>query len=215
VTAPLLLYGTALRRAAAGTPARIDLVPQVRVGPVRSLDAAAWSQLRPGDLGLLRRCRGATLDVGCGPGRLAAELARRGQDALGVDISPEAVRQTRRRGAAAVHGCVFGPLPREGGWRAVLLADGNVGIGGDPQRLLRRCADLLHPRGVVLVEVEPPGVRSWQAQVVLRHGDRTSAAFPWAGVGADDVADLARRSSLRVRLLWTEAGRWFADLSPR
>jgi hypothetical protein len=67
----------------------------------------------------------------------------------------------------------------------------------------------------VLVEVEPPGVRSWQAEVVLRHGERSSVAFPWAGVGADDVADLARRSTLHVRLLWTEAERWFADLSPR
>jgi SAM-dependent methyltransferase len=212
----LALYGAALRQAAGGSSAPFDLVPVQRgpARPVRLLDAAAWSDLRPGDRGLLGRCRGATLDVGCGPGRLAAELARRGQDALGVDISPEAVRQTRRRGAAAVRGCVFGPLPREGGWRAVLLADGNIGIGGDPQRLLRRCADLVHRRGVVLVEVEPPGVRSWQAEVVLRLGGRTSAAFPWAGVGAHDVADLARRSALRVRRLWTEADRWFADLSP-
>jgi len=213
VTAPLLVYGAALRAAAAGSPAPFDLVP-VPTGHVRSLDATAWSVLRPGDRELLDRCRGATLDVGCGPGRFAAELARRGKDALGVDISPEAVRQARRRGAAAVRGCVFGPLPREGGWRAVLLADGNIGIGGDPVRLLRRCADLVHRRGVVLVEVEPPGARSWQAEVVLRQGGRTSAAFPWAAVGAHDVADLARRSALRVRRLWTEADRWFADLSP-
>jgi SAM-dependent methyltransferase len=213
----LLLYGTALRRAAAGSPARLDMVPVPRVcsGAMRSVDAAYWSRLRAGDRGLLNWCRGTTLDVGCGPGRLAAELARRGQDALGVDISPEAVRQTRRRGAAALHGCVFGPLPREGGWCAVLLADGNIGIGGDPQRLLRRCADLVHRRGAVLVEIEAPGVGSWQAEVVLRQGDRSSAAFPWAGVGADDVADLARRSTLRVRRLWTEADRWFAHLSPR
>jgi len=214
VTAPLLVYGAALRQAAAGSSARFDLVP-VLTGRPRSVGAADWSVLRPGDRELLDRCRGATLDVGCGPGRFAAELARRGQDALGVDICPEAVRQARRRGATAVHGCVFGPLPREGGWRAVLLVDGNIGIGGDPVRLLRRCADLIHRRGVVLVELEPPGARSWQAQVVLHQGGRTSAAFPWASVGAHDVADLARRSALRVRRLWTEADRWFADLSPR
>jgi SAM-dependent methyltransferase len=209
---PLAVYGAALRRAARGEPAPLNLVAPPWTA--LTLDAAVWSGgLRPGDRGLLRRCHGATLDVGCGPGRLAGALARRGQVTLGVDISAEAVRQARRRGAAAVHACVFGPLPGEGGWRAILLADGNIGIGGDPARLLRRCADLLGPRGSILVEVEPPGVPSWQAEVRLRHDGCSSDAFPWAGVGVQDVAGLAGRSALRVRLLWTEAGRWFADLT--
>ena len=51
------------------------------------------------------------------------------------------------------------------------------------------------------------------SEVVLRHRDRESAAFPWASVGAHDVAEVARRSALRVRKLWTEADRWFADLA--
>jgi SAM-dependent methyltransferase len=210
---PLALYGAALRRAADGQAAPLDLV---RVGGewTGSVDAGNWSGgLRPGDRALLRRCRGATLDVGCGPGRLASALTRNGQVALGVDISAEAVRQTRVRGASAVRGCVFEPLPGEGRWRTVLLADGNIGIGGDPERLLRRCAALLHGRGVVLVEVQPPGVSSWRAEVVLRHRGRESAAFPWASVSAADVAGLAQGSALRIRHLWTEAGRWFANLT--
>jgi SAM-dependent methyltransferase len=215
VTAPLALYGAALRLAARGSSVPLQLVPSLDAGPRQVVDAADWSGgLRPGDSAMLDRCRGATLDVGCGPGRLAAALARRGQVALGVDISAEAVRQTRRRGAVAIRGCVFGPLPREGAWRTILLADGNIGIGGDPHRLLRRCAGLVRDRGAVLIEVEPPGVTSWRAEVVLRHGGRESAAFPWAGVGADDVAGLARRCSLRVRRMWTEADRWFTDLTP-
>jgi SAM-dependent methyltransferase len=214
MTSPLSVYGAALRRAAGGGPALLDLVPSSG-GPVQILDAARWSGgLRPGDPALLNRCRGTTLDIGCGPGRLAAGLARRGQVALGVDICPEAVRLTRRRGAAAVRGSVFGPLPGEGRWGAILLADGNIGIGGDPARLLRRCAGLLRARGVVLVEVRPPGEPSWEADVVLRHRGRESAPFPWANVGAQDVTDLAGRCALRVRRLWTEAGRWFVDLTP-
>ena len=213
MTAPLALYGDALRRAADGRRAPLDLVRIDGIGAT-ALDAADWSGgLRPGDHALLRRCRGATLDIGCGPGRLAAALARGGRIALGVDISAEAVRQTRRRGAEAMRGCVFDPLPGEGGWRTILLADGNIGIGGDPERLLSRCRALLHHRGAVLVEVAPPGVASWRSDVVLRHRDRESVAFPWASVGAHDVAEVARRSALRVRNLWTEADRWFADLA--
>ena len=48
---------------------------------------------------------------------------------------------------------VFDRLPGERRWGTVLLLDGNIGIGGDPVRLLRRCADLVRPRGQVLAEV--------------------------------------------------------------
>ena len=100
VTAPLALYGAALRRAAGGSSAPLDLVRSSAARPGGRLDAAAWSATcARATAALLDRCRGATLDVGCGPGRLAAALRAPGSRALGVDISPEAVRQTRRRGA--------------------------------------------------------------------------------------------------------------------
>src|SRR5439155_8036 len=87
---------------------------------------------RPGDGGLLARCSGPTLDVGCGPGRLVAALAAAGLPTLGVDISAEAVRQARRRGAPAQRTCVFTPIAGEGAWQHLLLADGNIGIGRCP-----------------------------------------------------------------------------------
>ncbi|PZS38702.1 MAG: SAM-dependent methyltransferase, partial [Pseudonocardiales bacterium] len=66
------------------------------------------------DVWLLNRCTGPTVDVGCGPGRLVAELAGRGVPALGVDCSPLAVRQCHSRGAAVLHRDVFATLPGEG-----------------------------------------------------------------------------------------------------
>ena len=86
------------------------------------------------DASLLGHCRGATLDIGCGPGRLVARLSRLGHVALGIDVVPEAVRQARERGAAAIVRDVFDPVPGEGRWDTALLADGNIGIGGDPVR---------------------------------------------------------------------------------
>jgi SAM-dependent methyltransferase len=210
---PLAVYGAVLRRAAAGSQAGVALV-DAEGESLAWLDASLWvGELIPGDDGLLERCTGPVLDVGCGPGRLTAALRRAGVAALGVDVSPEAVRQAHRRGATALRADVFDPLPAEGEWRSILLADGNIGIGGDPARLLRRCAGLLDRAGTVLAELRPPGERGWRANVALRDATRQSTAFPWASVAAHEIRDVAGRAAFDVGRLWTEAGRWFAQLT--
>lgn len=210
----LAVYAAALRRAAAGQDTSLDVLDPTGAA-LTSVDASVWSGgLVPGDTSLLARCCGPTLDVGCGTGRLVAALHRAGRAVLGVDVSPEAVRQARRRGVWVIRADVFEPLPGEGQWRTVLLADGNIGIGGDPPRLLRRCAALLGTGGAVLVELRAPGEPGWSGEVVLRDDVRRSTPFPWAVVSADEVGELAERSGLDVRREWTEAGRWFAALTP-
>ncbi|MEV6971575.1 SAM-dependent methyltransferase, partial [Hamadaea sp. NPDC051192] len=146
------------------------------------------------------------------PGRLAAALGATGIAALGIDVSPTAVRLARRRGATAVHADVFGPVPGAGTWGHALLIDGNIGIGGDPARLLRRCAELTGSTGTVLVETDPPGTTCWSGPVVLHDGDRESTPFPWALVAADRLGVPAAEAGLRVHETWHEEGRWFACL---
>ncbi|MET8856009.1 methyltransferase domain-containing protein [Streptomyces sp. NPDC004579] len=104
------------------------------------------------DLQVLAYCEGSVLDVGCGPGRLVAELAARGRPSLGIDVSEAAVARTVRLGGRALHRSVFEPLPGEGRWGTALLVDGNIGIGGDPAALLRRTAELLAPGGLLISE---------------------------------------------------------------
>jgi SAM-dependent methyltransferase len=94
---------------------------------------------------LLARCRGSVLDIGCGPGRLVAGAARAGEPVLGVDVSPAAVARTKGTGAPVLCRSVFDRLPGEGRWGTALLADGNIGIGGDPGALLHRVRQLLAP----------------------------------------------------------------------
>jgi SAM-dependent methyltransferase len=148
---------------------------------------------------LLDRCIGPTVDLGCGPGRLVAELAGRGVPALGVDCSHRAVRQCHSRGAPVLHRDVFAPLPGEGRWHHVLLADGNIGIGGDPVRLLHRCAALLRPDGTMLVEAEYPGAGLWRGAARLQvAGAATGPWFPWAVAGVQALAVLAAQIGLRV-----------------
>ena len=166
-----------------------------------------------GDEVLLDACSGPTLDIGCGPGRLTAALAGRGVVALGVDSSRTAVRLTRQRGGMALHRNVFDRVPGEGRWRHALLADGNIGIGGDPVALLRRLGELLAPDGDVLVELEPPGRGLRHDRVRLRPGRADVAWFTWAWVGADAIGDVAGRAALRVGWTVRRGHRWFARLA--
>ena len=98
----------------------------------------------------------------------------------------------------------------------MLLADGNVGIGGDPVGLLRRCAALLDLDGRIHLELAAPGSRSWSGRASLTaHTDvvRGAVPFRWAVLAADDLAGTAEGAALRVVSSWKEAGRWFASLS--
>jgi SAM-dependent methyltransferase len=164
------------------------------------------------DQALIDRCTGPTLDVGCGPGRLVAALAARGRVALGIDVSPEAVRLGTARGAAVVRRDVFGPVPSAGRWAHVLLADGNVGIGGDVVALLRRCAELLRPGGTVVVEVERPGAGHVVQLLDLVGPGGHRGRLRWARVGADAVAALAAAAGLALLALDSTCGRHVAVL---
>jgi len=162
---------------------------------------------------LLAHCFGPTLDVGCGPGRMAAHLCRQGVPVLGIDVVPEAVAQTRDRGAVALVRDVFDAVPGEGRWRTVLLADGNIGIGGDPLRLLRRAASLVCPGGRVVADVAAPGVGLQTRQVHLSIDRGRSVTFPWAVVGADAIPALAAGAGFAVTVLDHHESRWYAVLT--
>ncbi|TIC80655.1 class I SAM-dependent methyltransferase [Nocardioides sp. GY 10113] len=164
------------------------------------------------DREILDLCHGPTLDIGCGPGRMAEELAVRGQVVLGIDVVAEAVHQTIRRGASALRRDVFGTVPAEGRWHTALLADGNIGIGGDPEALLRRTGALLTERGRIVVEVAEPGVPARAVWAMLECEGQRSRPFRWAVVGTDDIGRLAAPAGFGLDLLRRIGQRWCAVL---
>jgi SAM-dependent methyltransferase len=206
-----------LSEALAGTP---DPAAPVHLhfddGTRHRQDVGRWiADADPVDARVLDRCTAPTLDLGCGPGRLVAALARRGIPALGVDISAQAVALTRARGAAAIRRDLFDRLPGEGRWNHGLLIDGNIGIGGDPARLLHRLAAVLAPGGQVLVEVAAEDLdhRGW---VRLARQDGTlSHPFPWAVLGAPALSRAAADTGWRVGEQWRDGGRAFTALLRR
>ncbi|MEW2413016.1 class I SAM-dependent methyltransferase [Streptomyces sp. NPDC046866] len=179
------------------------------------LDVERWcAGTDAADESVLARCRGAVLDIGCGPGRLVAALAGRRHRALGIDVAPAAVARTVGRGATALCRSVFEPLPGERRWDTALLIDGNIGIGGDPAALLERTARLLAPCGRLLAEADPVEV---DERCVVRLDDgrgALGAPFPWARVGRRALLRHAQAAGWRALRSWTASGRHFAELVP-
>lgn len=180
----------------------------------RFLDIPRW-QAAPDEVdhAVLGRCESPVLDVGCGPGRLVAGLAERGVPALGIDVSSVAIAQSEARGAAVLRRAIDARLPGEGRWGTVLLIDGNVGIGGNPDRLIRRCADVLRPGGLLVVETDPDHLADDRQPVHLVAGDgRRAEPLPWARVGTVALARIAEAADLALTEEWQMGGRVFLSL---
>ena len=187
-------------------------------GSVQGLPVHSWL---PGsrrldkafDQAVLGLCNGPTIDLGCGPGRFVAHLTKLGIPALGVDQSQTAVELARRSGAPARRRDVFDRLPGMGRWGTVLLADGNVGLGGDPTRVLRRAGELMRTGGRCVAEFDPliTGVQSrW---VRLESSKTVGPWFRWALVGVDCATRLAEEVGLAVTALTPVGDRVLASLA--
>ncbi len=209
---PLRVYADGLTKHDSRAPDD-PVVLRLSDGTVAPLALARW--LGPADDTdevLLSAVGGPVLDVGCGPGRHLHALARRGVFALGVDLSAVAVDLARNRGGRAIVGSIFDELPGAGTWRTALLLDGNIGIGGEPARLLTRLGALLMPGGDVLVELDPPETETATVTARLETADQASDWFRWARVSFSDIELLAGPAGYRVVNRQQLGNRWFARL---
>ncbi|MGN6696304.1 MAG: class I SAM-dependent methyltransferase [Aquihabitans sp.] len=116
-------------------------------------EAALVADLAPGPV---------VLDAGCGTGRVAIELARRGFAVTGLDIDAAMLAAAQRKAPELTW--IEGDLATtavSGPFDAVVLA-GNVLIfvaPGTEAQVVRRCADALRPGGLVIAgfQVQPGG----------------------------------------------------------
>jgi SAM-dependent methyltransferase len=165
------------------------------------------------DAAALAAATGPVLDIGCGPGRFVHAAIMAGHLTLGIDISETAVRIAQEHGLPVLCRSVFQELPGEGTWGTALLIDGNIGIGGDPVILLRRCAELIRDGdGRILVETHPDPARDRVfVGVLVDDLDHESPPFPWAEVGVRALHGYASAAGLVACREWSAHGRSFAE----
>lgn len=138
-----------------------------------------------GEADLVMRYAPATvLDAGCGTGRVARELTRRGVKVVGVDLDPEMLGTARRRSP-------------EGMW-----------IEGDLGSLdLGRGFDLVLAAGNVMILLTP-GTEATVIANLARHlgpGGRLVAGFQLRGGGLplEEYDDLTQRAGLQLEDRWS------------
>lgn len=163
----------------------------------------------------LRYVRGRVLDVGCGAGRIAAVLERRGLNVVGLDASPLAAAAARVRGVSEVWVEPLDDLGerlRDFDW--LVLFGNNFGIFETPtraRRALARLSRVTGPKARVLAESTSPyfggapaldrtyyrrnrarGVAPGQVRLRYHYEDRVGPWFRWLYVSPRDMREVLR-----------------------
>ncbi len=145
------------------------------------------------------------LDVGCATGYLAAELASRGCEVIGVESDAEAAEQARAACAEVVVGDLEAPLLRgeveraaAGGVDVVVCGDVLEHLR-DPWATLAWLRTLLRPGGRAVISV--PNIAHWTGRRALLRG-----RFDYADFGLFDHTHLRFFTRASARELATRAG---------
>jgi 2-polyprenyl-3-methyl-5-hydroxy-6-metoxy-1,4-benzoquinol methylase len=114
------------------------------------------------------------LDAGCGTGRYALELARRGYQVTALDASPALIREATQRAPSEEVDISFSvgnifDLPREHGYHAILCRGVLNDLLGAPQRqqAFISFAGALRPSGIIILDV-----REWEMSVARKSSER-------------------------------------------
>jgi len=152
----------------------------------------------------------SVLDIGCGTGKVAAELVRRGLPVLGVELDPQMAAVARGHGVP-VEVASFEDWD-DGGQRFDLVTAGASWHWIDPARGVPKVASLLRPGGVLArfwtFHELPPETRAVLDGVYERYGPgiHAHATPPDGGDYADPIGSSADFSEVEYRdYRWEEA----------
>ena len=108
----------------------------------------------------IRLARGRVLDVGCGAGRVALHLQKKGFDTIGIDISPLAIKLCKKRGLKKAKAMSITQVsPKLGIFDTIVMYGNNFGLMGGFKRaqwLLRRFRAMTGPDARIIAESNDP-----------------------------------------------------------
>lgn len=170
----------------------------------------------------LRLLQGRVLDLGCGAGRVALELQRRGVDVVGLDGSALALRAAELRGVKQLRWEQMEGLGKElAEFDDVVMFGNNFGLFATPERArsrLRNWAKLTHDDARLFLESTNPygggapgmdrtyfrrnqqrGRSPGQVRLRYHYGGLVSAWFTWLFVSRAEMRTVVRGTGWRVR----------------
>jgi SAM-dependent methyltransferase len=176
----------------------------------------------------IAHARGRVLDVGCGAGRHALYLQRKGHDVLGIDVSPLAARVARRRGVRNVRLMPVTRVSRRlGRFGTILMFGNNFGLFASEKRarwLLARFDAITEDDGRIIVESADPystenphhlayhrfnrrrGRMPGQLRIRVRYLTYASPWFDYLLVSREEMERLLRRTGWHVSRFYRSGG---------
>jgi len=207
------LYGQAMLEFLGGGPGRFTFVRDDGYRDPSDVKPlfAPYSRWPGAERRAIRSARGHVLDVGCGAGRVALYLQRKGLLVSAIDISPEAVECARLRGVRDVRRMDARHLsfPDES-FDTIVMFGNNLGVCGDlaaTRRFLRRAHRITRKGGRLVAATGTPAIwRKEHATYIKRnvrrglppglvrlrvvYKGRRGAWFPLLFMGTDDLLRL-------------------------
>ncbi len=180
----------------------------------------------------MRYVHGRVLDVGCGAGRAALELQHRGNDVVGIDVSPLAIKTARLRGVRDARLLSVTRVGTQlGQFDTILMFGNNFGLMENRRRarwLLRRFAGVTSGDGRLVASLVDPydttdrdhrryHRRNWrrgrmggQIRIRVRYGKYATPWFDWLFVSRAEMRRLVAGTGWRVERFVEPSGPAYA-----
>jgi SAM-dependent methyltransferase len=166
--------------------------------------------------------QGRVLDVGCGAGRGALELQRRGHEVVAIDVSPGAIEVCRQRGVQNARVLGIEAIGHElGTFDTILLLGVNLGLLQNEAQAtdtLRRFATVTTKEGRVVAGGRDPyatddpveldyqrhnreqGRLPGENRLRVRYRNMATPWFEWLTVSKDELGSIATSSGWNLRM---------------
>ncbi len=176
---------------------------------------------------------GRVLDIGLGAGRVCLHCQDLGLDALGIDVSPLAVKTAKHRGVRRAKVLSITEITgRLGAFDTIVMYGNNFGLFANPRRarwLLRRFRSMTSPDAVLIAESNDiyfegvPGYHleyqrwnrergrmSGQIRLRVRYQRYATPWFDYLMVSPDEMRGILDGTGWRVRELYPSDGPSYA-----